>query len=124
MTESSRTTTPAERRSPVSADEHGHRVRAGYDLGTTRGDMNEERDRRALLAFTAIMWVKLRENAHKRHWSELPSQWLLGRIKDELQELQDAILAGDPVAIRREAADVANLAMMVADNAEKERASR
>ena len=40
-----------------------------------------------------------------------------GVLKGEVKELEDAIAAGDPVEIALEAADIANYAMMMADNA-------
>lgn len=63
------------------------------------------------------MWEKLRANAHKRHWSEVSESFLYRRLLDELGELAEALGRGDGAAIQREAADVANFAMMLADNA-------
>jgi NTP pyrophosphatase (non-canonical NTP hydrolase) len=47
----------------------------------------------------------------------LPTSYLLGCLRDEVRELEKAWLAADYMKIREEAADVANFAMMVADNA-------
>lgn len=45
-------------------------------------------------------------------------QYLSMRLTQEREELRRAVAAGDPVEIRREACDVANFAMMIADVAD------
>jgi NTP pyrophosphatase (non-canonical NTP hydrolase) len=77
-------------------------------------------DVRAVERFSIHMLDKMRKNAHKAHWSTVTQQWLLNRAMDELRELQDAVNEGDPETIVKEAADVANFAMMIADNAKEE----
>jgi NTP pyrophosphatase (non-canonical NTP hydrolase) len=74
-------------------------------------------DHEALQKFGNDMYLKLRENQHKAHWNTVTQQWLLNRCMEELKELQDAVNADDPGEIVREAADVANFALMIADNA-------
>jgi len=74
-------------------------------------------DHKALQRFGNDMYLKLRENCHKSHWSTVDQQWLLNRCMEELKELQDAVNDSDHGEIVREAADVANFAMMIADNA-------
>jgi NTP pyrophosphatase (non-canonical NTP hydrolase) len=67
------------------------------------------------------MGRKLRENrgTGKHHWRETGYYWLLTRLRDEIEELRDAIaLSDDPEMIWAEAADVANFAAMIADRAE------
>jgi len=82
-------------------------------------------------AFAELMEQKLRENDHKGGWKkELPSLDLLPRLREETEELDDAIshwgaqvnwgkaalyLPGCIERVGREAADVANFAMMIAD---------
>lgn len=81
--------------------------------------------------FAALMERTLRENDHKGGWKKCEPEWLLNRLGEEVQELVDAQQRlkwalpmedrGDiPVfrkvlALGKEAADVANFAMMIAD---------
>jgi len=92
--------------------------------------------RPAVLLFAAAMEQKLRENDEKKGgWGDESESFLLGRLREETDELDREIERfhranaafmrceerADPNArardVRREAADVANLAMMLADNA-------
>jgi hypothetical protein len=78
-------------------------------------------------AFARLMEQKLRENDHKGGWDQESKHWLLGRLKEETSELDNAICdwactkigsQGEreaTVVVGREAADVANFAMMIAD---------
>lgn len=77
----------------------------------------EGQDWNAVLAFAGYMQAKLRDNSHKAHWSTVSQQWLLNRCMDEIRELQEALKSGRAYDIVSEAADVANFAMMIADNA-------
>lgn len=67
-----------------------------------------------------VMWFanemerQLQENDYKAGWSSLSAKWMLNRLKQEVRELERAIIAGKEVV--EEAADVANFAMMIADN--------
>ena len=79
--------------------------------------------------FAWAMEMKLRKNDHKGHWSGCTNAYLLRRLVGETEELRLAMLGPDgqkslTVAeaeyIIREAADVANFAMMIADNARRE----
>ncbi|WP_217647716.1 hypothetical protein [Alicyclobacillus macrosporangiidus] len=66
--------------------------------------------------FAEQMSGKLDENAHKGGWNRCDPWWLLGRLREEAAELQAAMMnPGAPEVIIREAADVANFAMMIAD---------
>ena len=80
-------------------------------------------------AFAREMEDRLRANDYKGGWkSEFP-QWLIARIRDELEELNAAVdrirangLESDLVEnVWHEAADVGNFAMMVADAATQHR---
>ncbi len=62
------------------------------------------------------MKQKLRENEHKGYWDKSSPLQLAKRLEEEVEELNDAILLKSPVDIIREAADVANFAMMIASN--------
>lgn len=66
-----------------------------------------------------MMRLKLREKAYKPHWAsdwspDIPAA-LLRHLMEEVLELWDARFDPNPDAVWREAADVANLAAMVAD---------
>ena len=101
------------------------------DLGLTINDLRRiaavvEGIRPEVLAFAHLMERELRNNDHKTGWKDASPVWLAGRTFDEAQELCD--IANDyeaerqsPIAsdvrdeVAGEAADVANMAMMVAD---------
>lgn len=75
--------------------------------------------REPLRAFAEQCEVQLRANDHKGGWENEASDWLLGRLKEEVDELEEimSLRLATPAAIAREAADVGNFAMMIADNA-------
>lgn len=73
-------------------------------------------DKHAVDEFSGVMLEKLRENRHKAHWKHVSREWLVGRLHDELDELLSAIESDQPLSIVYECADVANFAMMIADN--------
>jgi NTP pyrophosphatase (non-canonical NTP hydrolase) len=71
--------------------------------------------------FSHIMEKKLSENRHKgdsEGWRSMPRHVLLKYLAQEITELQEALMSKqfDPEAVSREAADVANFAMMISDN--------
>ena len=74
-----------------------------------------ETDHKLVNDFAGDMFGKLRKNAHKAHWDTVDQSWLLGRLKDEVEELQIAMKEG--LDVIPECADVANFAAMIADNA-------
>ena len=67
-----------------------------------------------LLAFAGEMQRQLNENAHKGSWRRCTNRYLLNRLRQELGELRRAVKEGKNIV--EEAADVANFAMMIADN--------
>jgi hypothetical protein len=70
-----------------------------------------------IMALATMMERKLRENEDKGDWRVCRAEYLLTRCGEERDELICAVVTkASPRAILREAADVANLAMMVADN--------
>lgn len=85
--------------------------------------------RPCVLRFALLMERKLRENDHKGGWDEEHEDYLLKRLREETVELSKAINVfahhasegvvprGTKEHVGREAADVANFAMMLADNA-------
>ena len=62
------------------------------------------------------MEAKLRENDHKGGWQGDTATSLLKRLREETDEVEQALMAWEPELVLREAADVANFAMMIADN--------
>jgi len=66
-------------------------------------------------AFAAIMEAELRKHDDRPGWKNEDVQWLFSRLKDESAELIKAIHTKGPISVGREAADVANFAMMIAD---------
>lgn len=68
-------------------------------------------------SFALAMEERMRANDHKGGWKEDAAAALFYRLREESMELQFALgEQGIPTSIRREAADVANFAMMIADN--------
>lgn len=65
-------------------------------------------------AFARAMEQELKANDHKGGWHDCDPAWLLGRLREETDELAGAVAAGGPDVLA-EAADVANYAMMIAD---------
>ncbi len=82
----------------------------------------------AVMVYAYAMQYKLDKNKHKdgpgwpRHpdgsrsgWADCSIAFLTDKLDEEVQELLDALFIGDKEAIRNEAADVGNIAMMMAD---------
>ena len=72
----------------------------------------------ALADFTCHMKHKLLMTRHRPHWSRCDVGTLLARAREELDELEQAYESEgcDRKDVVREAADVANFCMMIADN--------
>lgn len=83
--------------------------------------------RKEVITFSKDMERKLCANERKGGWSACELSWLLRRLREETGELSGAIgslLHADLIDVRAqividEAADVANFAMMIADNARR-----
>ena len=65
--------------------------------------------------FAEIMEGRLKENYHKPGWKDDKVSSLLGRLIEETGELTIAMMRSEFSGVCREAADVANFAMMIAD---------
>jgi NTP pyrophosphatase (non-canonical NTP hydrolase) len=67
--------------------------------------------------FAEAMEEQLRANDHKPGWKKDHPRMLGPRLEEEMRELQAEVerAARNPKQILKEAADVANFAMMVAD---------
>ncbi|HEX2678005.1 MAG TPA: hypothetical protein VHM19_15230 [Polyangiales bacterium] len=73
---------------------------------------------RIINGLARYMRLKLEENALKPPWRMESDNALIGQFRDECRELVEAVIYKHGAeAIAREAADVANLAAMLADNA-------
>jgi len=79
-----------------------------------------ESDAESVHAFSIEMLKKLLQNGHKAHWSTVDCDYLFDRLIEELEELK-AARSGSVNDIVSECADVANFAMMIADNVSKGR---
>ena len=66
--------------------------------------------RTEVVRFSEAMEERLRENDHKRHWSNYTPQQMFERLKDELEELTWAFTNENKML---ECVDVANFAMMI-----------
>ena len=63
------------------------------------------------------MEEQLKANDRKNGWKDCDFNYLLFRMKQEVAEVEAALLnQSDPPAIVKECADVANFAMMIAVN--------
>lgn len=82
-------------------------------LTSTQLDVRPE-----VAAFALLMEAQLRKNDHKGGWADCDLDYLLRRLGEEVAEVN--ALGGDtnnPEQWGAEAADIANFAMMIADNA-------
>ncbi len=73
-----------------------------------------------VLAFAEAMEAKLAKNRHKGDragWLKLTTDELWNLMRNEIVELRQAIENGNAEDIKKEAADVANFVMMIADKA-------
>ena len=82
--------------------------------------MSEEKRylRGEVRAFARLMEKKLREHDDRPGWKDCDPEWLLDRLLEEFLELWRAVrLAGEDrdFWVPKEAADVANFAMMIVD---------
>lgn len=79
----------------------------------------EIKPRESVMWFAEQMELKLRENDHKGGWEDASVDYLSVRLLEEVAELCMAIhrrgmIKNNP-GIKKEAADVANFAMMIAE---------
>lgn len=72
--------------------------------------------RASVLWFAGEMEMTLRDNDRKGGWGQCGHRWLFERLRQEVDELESAMATADNQAeVIREATDVANFAMMIAD---------
>lgn len=85
--------------------------------------LESQMPREEVVWFAKQMEVKLAQNDHKSHWTGEQDYRLLAGLDSEIRELKQELIRGpnsmnaDPII--EEAADVANMAMMIADKARK-----
>ena len=85
--------------------------------GDGRGPGDDALYEQTTEAFRQVMMRKLHKHAHKGPWRTMSVSYLLGRAREEMVELSDALRDGATrEAVAEECADVANLLMMLADN--------
>lgn len=82
----------------------------------------EEEIREPVRWFAEKMEAKLRKNDHKGGWLDCDPLWLRMRMEEEMSELHREMVRlqigrSTPERVVNEAADVANFAMMIADQA-------
>ena len=70
--------------------------------------------------FSRQMKRKMEENSYKGGWGDDSFKGLLESLVEEIEELRGALINGNKQDIIDEAADVANYAMMIADNRRKQ----
>jgi hypothetical protein len=70
--------------------------------------------RPAVQWFAEQMELALGDNDHKGGWTSCTPYWLLRRLRGETQELEREVKKRGHLIVR-EAADVANFALMIAD---------
>ena len=69
--------------------------------------------------FSRLMLSKLAANRFKGSWEKRNIKWLLSRLREEVNELGEAINNSEHFGqIWSECADVANFAMMISENYE------
>ena len=80
--------------------------------------MNAETHEEIIDAFADVMKGALNDSRYTHHWHWRDQEWLLGRLEDEARELRQACSSSQPGRdIAHQAADVAVLAMIIADRA-------
>lgn len=76
-------------------------------------DRTEESEKALVRWFTGWMETNLEANRHKGGWRHRDD--LFDRLREEVEELSDALEQGTAADVVAEAADVANFAMFLAD---------
>lgn len=87
-------------------------------------ERTQERIDADISAFVDTMRYKLDQNEHKGYWDKSTLLSLAIRVKEELDEVVDAILTGTLEDVQHEAADVGNFAMFIHSNAKREQDGR
>ena len=72
--------------------------------------------RKELQKFVQLQERILQDNDHKSGWADISNSELLSLLKVEVEELEEVLIDGYSDFIDHECADIANYAMMIADN--------
>lgn len=72
--------------------------------------------RKSLKEFAEMQEEVLRDKDHKGGWKSCTNFYLFSKLELEFEELQRALMDGIKTNIRAECVDIANYAMMLADN--------
>ena len=95
----------------------------GAEVSTDLRASTPREERALAFSLHEHMLAKLRENRGKRHWLECSPQFLIDRLHEEVEELEQALGgyleegSAEDSDVWREAADVGNFAAMLAENA-------
>lgn len=92
-----------------------NRLEDGAPVGRRISDVGDETN--LADGMREAMLRKLDRNRGKLHWrdSEVTDAYLMGRLRQEVDELEEAVRSGSTSATWGEAADVANFAAMLSD---------
>lgn len=71
--------------------------------------------RNEVYIYAEAMEAELKENDHKGGWKDCSIEFLVSKLHEEVDELIEAVCYGTPERILSEAADIGNIAMMIAD---------
>ena len=66
-----------------------------------------------IIEFNDAMMYKLKVHQSKGHWEDADLLEMLRRLREEVEELNEATLEGNSIEIMLEAADVANFALII-----------
>lgn len=66
--------------------------------------------------FARQMEKRLKENDHKTGWEDCSDDFLLTRLWMNFRQLRTCVSVNDHAGVNEAAADIANYAMMIADN--------
>lgn len=77
--------------------------------------------RPCVMKFARQMERKLRENDYKGGWEKETNEYLLSRLREETDDVENwaKCLMRSPIHLQKECADVANFAMMIYDNSKR-----
>lgn len=75
---------------------------------------------REMKVLTDAMKYKLMANAKKGRWEDVDLSTAFDRLRNEIDELEEAIQRGNSAEILMESADIANFALIISDVAMKE----
>lgn len=81
-----------------------------------------ERMREEVLSLVESMEAKLSSNRHKRNWKHYGAQellWFFLKLREEVDELEEALMNGTVDDIKQEVADVCNFGLFIHDTVQR-----